>query len=292
MKKVLVTGASGQLGSRLINYLPTSEFDIYAITSNPSKLKSELPFKRIPLNLLEEDIDPIIQEIAPALLIHLAWETSPTTFWDSPNNARWLAASKSLVKSFRKYGGSKIVVSGTCAEYDWRGNTPLAETDVEFPQSIYGQAKLELLNFLRDQSIPYLWTRTFFQFGDEEPTGRLVSSAIDAISSGNEFCIRKPDDIRDYIYINDVAKIIASLVVKGEEGVFNIGSGKGITMRGLGEEIAAALGRVELIKFQDQSENPSIVIANTAKLDKALGNFRGTSLVNAINKTIVVRGAR
>jgi len=252
-------------------------------------MESELPIKRIFLDLLEDNIDPIVQEIAPELLIHLAWETSPNTFWDSPNNERWLEASKSLLKSFRMHGGSKIVVSGTCAEYDWQGSKALAETDAELPQSIYGQAKLELLNFLRGQSVPYLWTRTFFQFGDEEPAGRLVSSAIDAISSGDEFLIRKPDDIRDYIYIDDVAKIIASLVVNGAEGVFNIGSGRGITMRELGQEIALALGRAELIKFQNQDENPSIVIANTAKLEKALGGFRGTSLLNAINKTIKVR---
>jgi UDP-glucuronate decarboxylase len=292
VKKVLITGASGQVGSRLLKYLPSSEFDIYAITSNPSKMKSDLPIKRIFLDLLDGDVDSIIQEIRPELLIHLAWETTPITFWDSPSNEKWLEASKSLVNSFRGHGGSKVIISGTCAEYDWRGSKALAETDAEFPQSIYGHAKLELLNFLRNQSMPFLWTRTFFQFGDEEPTGRLVSSAIDAISSGNEFLIRKPDDIRDYIYINDVAEIIALLIIKGEEGVFNVGSGKGITMRELGEEIALGLGHVDLIKFQNQSENPSIVIASTTKLEKALEGFRGTSLVEAINKTIKVRGTR
>ena len=292
MKKVLITGASGQVGSRLLKYLPSSEFDIYAITSNSSKMESKLPIKRIFLDLLEDDVDPIMQEIRPEMLIHLAWETSPITFWDSLSNEKWLEASKSLVKSFQKHGGSKVIISGTCAEYDWRGSKALAEIDAEIPQSIYGKAKLELLNFLRNQYMPFLWTRTFFQFGDEEPPGRLVSSAIDAISSGNEFLIRKPDDIRDYIYINDVAQIIALLVIKGEEGVFNVGSGKGITMRELGEGIALGLGHVDLIRFQNQSENPSIVIANTTKLEKALGGFRGTSLAEAINKTIKVRGTR
>jgi UDP-glucuronate decarboxylase len=290
VKKVLITGASGQVGTRLLKLLPKSEYDIFAVTSNPSKTKSQLPIKSIFLDLLEDEIDPIVQKIAPTLLIHLAWETSPTAFWDSPKNEKWLEASKDLVTSFCRHGGEKIVVSGTCAEYDWRGTKPLAETDAEFPQSIYGQAKLDLLNFLRGQSVPYLWTRTFFQFGDKEPYGRIFSSAIDTISSGNEFLIRKPEDIRDYIYVDDVAKIIASLVLSGEEGVFNIGSGKGITMRELGEKIASSLGRPELIKFQNQEGNQSVVVANTAKMEKALGGFRGTSLLNAINKTIGVRG--
>ena len=149
---------------------------------------------------------------------------------------------------------------------------------------------MDLLNFLRGQPVPYLWTRTFFQFGDNEPVGRLFSSAIDAISSGYEFTIRKPEDIRDYIYVDDVANIIASLVLSGEEGVFNVGSGRGITMRELGEKIASSLGRPELIKFQNQKENQSVVVADTAKMERALVGFRGTSLLHAINKTIEVRG--
>jgi nucleoside-diphosphate-sugar epimerase len=292
VKKVLITGSSGQVGSRLIKRFSSPEFDVYTITSNHSKVELPIPHTSIHLNLLEDDVNPIIQEIAPELLIHLAWETSPITFWDSPKNEEWLQASKRLIESFSKEGGSKIVVSGTCAEYDWRNVTPLRETDPEFPQSAYGKAKLGLLNFLRKQSTPYLWTRTFFQFGGNEPAGRLVSSAIDALATGNEFLIRKPEDIRDYIYIDDVVRIIASLVLADEEGIFNVASGRGISMRELGGVIASELGCEKLMKFQNQLENPSIVVANTAKLEKALGVLRGASLVDAIRKTIEVRGTR
>jgi nucleoside-diphosphate-sugar epimerase len=290
MKKVLVTGSTGQVGSRLLKYLPSTEFEIYTITSNSSKINKQLPFKAITLDLLVDEIDVVMGEISPELLIHLAWETKPNTFWDSPDNERWLEASKSLVKSFEKHGGAKMVVSGTCAEYDWRESKVLAETDVEFPQSIYGHTKLQLLNFLRERPLPFLWTRTFFQFGDDEPVGRFVPSAIDAISLGKIFTVRKPDDIRDFIYVNDVARIIASLVVKGEEGIYNIGSGKGVSMRELGGEIASALGSMELLQFQHQIEKPSIVIANTVKLKQALGDFPSTSLASALEKTIAVRG--
>ena len=287
-----MTGASGQVGSRLLKYLPSSEFDVFAITSNPSRLENLLGSKKILANLLEDDIDSIVKEIRPEMLIHLAWETRPITFWDSPNNEKWLEVSLSLVKSFRDYGGSKVVVSGTCAEYDWRGSEVLAETDAECPNSIYGQTKLQLLNFLRDQSLPFLWTRTFFQFGDDEPVGRLVPSAIDTISSGREYVIRKPDDVLDYIYVNDVAKIIASLIIKGEVGVFNVGSGEGISMRELGGKIASAHGSLELIQFQKQVEKQVVVIANTIKLQQTLPDLTSTSLLDAIKMTIEVRGKR
>lgn len=286
MKRVLITGASGQVGVRLIKYLPNSEFDIYSISSNPSKVDCEFSNKRFFVNLLEDDLDSIFQNIRPDLLIHLAWDTTPNTFWNSSNNEKWLQASKKLVKSFQRHGGTKIVISGTCAEYDWRGLAAHKETDLELPQSIYGQTKLELLNFLRQSSLTFLWTRTFFQFGDQEPRGRLVSSAIDAIRSGNEYHILKPDDIRDYIYINDVAEILSLLIIKGADGIYNIGSGVGVSMRELGTNIALALGHVELMKYQEQCEKPSIVVADITKLEKAIGDFRCTSLEDALRRTI------
>lgn len=292
MKRVLVTGSSGQVGSRLMKKLPLSEFDIYAVSSNVSKPNADLAYTRVPLNLLEDEIDSIIQEIRPELLIHLAWETKPGAFWDSPENARWFEASKRLVNSFNKWGGSKIVISGTCAEYDWSGSIPLTESDAELPKSIYGQAKLDLLNFLRNQPTPFLWTRTFFQFGDNEPVGRLVPSVVDSIAARGEFTIQRPNDVRDYIYIDDVANIIASLILAEKEGIFNVASGTGVTMRELGDTIASITGRQELIKFRDQDEIPSIVLADISKLEKALGKVTYTPLVDAIKKTIKERATR
>jgi nucleoside-diphosphate-sugar epimerase len=286
MKKVLITGSSGQVGTRLTNSLSRAGFDVVGIGRSEATKVTNDANSYIKFDLLNEDVDSLIEQTRPELLIHLAWETQPNTFWASPKNISWLDSSKKLVESFNKWGGEKIVVAGTGAEYDWESQAPFDELGPEFPKSIYGQTKLALLNVLRHQATPFLWTRTFFQFGDTETPGRLIPSLIDTLNAGQEFSIQRPNDIRDFIYIDDVVQIMTSLIVSENAGVFNVASGVGITMRELGRKIAGIFERPDLLRFQEQSEKPSIVQANMAKLEKTLGRITYTNLDEAINKTI------
>jgi len=286
MKKVLITGSSGQVGTRLTNSLSRAGFDVVGIGRSEATKVTNDANSYIKFDLLNEDVDSLIEQTRPELLIHLAWETQPNTFWASPKNISWLDSSKKLVESFNKWGGEKIVVAGTGAEYDWESQAPFDELGPEFPKSIYGQTKLALLNVLRHQATPFLWTRTFFQFGDAETPGRLIPSLIDTLNAGQEFSIQRPNDIRDFIYVDDVVQIMTSLIVSEKAGVFNVASGVGITMRELGRKIAGIFERPDLLHFQEQSEKPSIVQANMAKLEKTLGRITYTNLDEAINKTI------
>ena len=289
MKKVLITGSSGQVGTRLTKSLSRAGFDVVGIGTREVSKDTNDSNAYIKFDLLTEDVDSLIEQTRPELLIHLAWETQPNAFWASPKNIAWLDSSKKLVESFNTWGGERIVVAGTSAEYDWESQAPFDELGPEFPKSVYGQAKLALLNVLRGQSTPFLWTRTFFQFGDKETPGRLIPSLIDTIQAGQEFSIQKPDDIRDFIYVDDVVQIMTALIVAEEEGVFNVASGVGITMRELGTKIASILERQDLLHFQEQREKPSIVQANMAKLEKTLGSVTYTNLEDAVNRTIKER---
>jgi nucleoside-diphosphate-sugar epimerase len=286
MKKVLITGSCGQVGSRLTKSLSRAGFDVVGIGRSEATEVTNYANSYIQYDLLTEDIDSLIAQTRPELLIHLAWETQPNTFWESPKNISWLDSSKKLVESFNKWGGERIVIAGTCAEYDWEFHVPFDELGPEFPKSLYGQSKLALLNFLRHQSTPFLWTRTFFQFGDKETPGRLIPSLIDTLNAGQEFSIKRPNDVRDFIYVDDVVQILTSLIISEKAGVFNVGSGVGITMRELGTKIAGIFERPDLMHFQEQSGKPSIVQANMAKLEKTLGRITYTTLDEAINKTI------
>jgi len=285
MTKILVTGSSGQVGSRLSRILSESGYDVVGIGTRqlaPEEFKYQ---KYLQADLLKDDIETLIRDVRPNILIHLAWETAPNSFWESLKNSSWLARSIELASAFSKWGGEKIVVAGTSAEYDWVSSAPFSETSPEHPDSTYGRAKLGLLDYLREQSTPFLWTRTFFQFGGKESPGRLIPSLIDSLWAGSEFTIRKPEDIRDFIYIRDVVEIMATLITAEQEGIFNVASGVGTSARDIGLQVASTLGRPELLKFDEQSEEPSIVLADTEKLKETLGGFSFTSLEDAIGET-------
>lgn len=289
MKKVLITGSTGQVGTQLSKSLSMAGFDVLGLGTRENSQVSNRYCRYFRFDLLNEDVDSLIEQTRPSLLIHLAWETQPSTFWNSSKNMLWLDSSKKLIESFKKWGGERIVAAGTCAEYDWKSQTSLDETSPESPESNYGQSKLSLLNELRAQSTPFLWTRTFFQFGDKETSGRLIPSLIDSLLAGQEFIIQKPNDICDFIYISDVVQIMFSLIATEQVGVFNVATGLGISVQEVGEKIASMLGCQELLKLQDQRESPSIVYANMSKAQKVLGSISYTTLEDAIQNTIKIR---
>jgi nucleoside-diphosphate-sugar epimerase len=289
MKKALITGSSGQVGMRLTKSLSRAGYDVVGIGTREVIKGDDLSIDYLRFDLLTEDVDSLIEKVRPELLVHLAWETQSNTFWESSKNFLWLDSSKKLVESFKKWGGERIVVAGTGAEYDWESRAPFDELCPEFPKSVYGQTKLSLLEFLKLQSTPFLWTRTFFQFGGNEKPGRLIPSLIDTLKEGRQFSIEKPNDVRDFIYVEDVVRMMTSLILAEKEGVFNVASGVGITIRELGITIATILERPDLIHFKEQTEKPSIVQANMTKFEKAIGAFMFTKLEDAITKTIVER---
>lgn len=238
---------------------------------------------------MDKEFELDFLSIRPDVLIHTAWYTAPNQFWESELNSNWVTASKQIISNFEASGGKYLVVTGSCAEYSWNTSEPLKETSPELPASLYGRSRLELLNWIRNRELPFLWTRTFFQFGLNEPAGRLIPSLIDSLSEGKQFIIRSGQDVRDFVYVEDVASILNHLVAQEHMGVVNIGSGVGIEIEAASRKLARFLGREDLINFDRQCREKSIVIANPGKLYSLIGEFPWTTFDSALIESIRAR---
>jgi nucleoside-diphosphate-sugar epimerase len=238
---------------------------------------------------LDTSLDLKLQEIKPEILVHTSWLTTPKEFWNSDQNSDWVTASKRLINKFLFSGGKYLVVTGSCAEYSWNTSQPFTENSLEDPANAYGNAKLELLNWIRNQEIPFLWTRTFFQFGMKESPGRLIPDIIDLLGRNQEFVVQSSLDIRDFVFVKDVSRILSLLISQSQLGVVNIGRGEGINVGEIARSVAELLGRKDLIKFDGFDIQKSSVISNPEKLLTMLGNFNWTPLESALIETIKAR---
>jgi nucleoside-diphosphate-sugar epimerase len=223
------------------------------------------------------------------VLVHTAWLTKPREFWESDQNIEWVEASKRIINEFILSGGKYLIVTGSCAEYSWDTAIPLSEDSTELPASAYGQAKLDLLNWIRRQVIPFLWTRTFFQFGMNEPEGRLIPSLIDSLQDGNEFVIRSCTDIRDFVYVEDVSKILYMLISQELTGVVNIGHGEEVQVGTITRKVSKLIGREELLRLEIGKNEKSYIVSDPEKLSSLIGNYTWTPLETALKKTIEAR---
>jgi nucleoside-diphosphate-sugar epimerase len=284
--RVLLLGCTGEIGSRLTLLLLDSGFEVIGVRGTRKCSITNASHSCKQVDLLSESIDIGFDDIKPEILVHTAWVTTPYEFWTSPKNHQWLNASKRFIESFESSGGKYLVVTGTCAEYSWAPQGDLDESSPELPNSVYGNSKLELLNWLRGRTLPFLWTRTFFQFGGNELTGRLIPSIIDSLLSGEEFVVRNGNDVRDFVYVDDASYLLDNLIVKRSSGIFNLGTGVGIRIENLAEMLGRMLLREDLIRIEGTDVPSSSIISNPAKLISVTGEFTWTPLEEALSKSI------
>jgi nucleoside-diphosphate-sugar epimerase len=122
-----------------------------------------------------------------------------------------------------------------------------------------------------------------------ESGGRLIPDAIDSLSKGQEFTVRSSTDIRDFVFVEDVSKILSLLISKNQLGVVNIGSGTEIEVGKLACSLAELVGRKDLLKFEKGEVRKSSVVSDSAKLSSILANFEWTAIEAALIKTIKAR---
>ena len=122
-KRVLVSGAGGFIGRWSVPALLGLGYEVHAVLSGNAgrDVPEQLEDAKIHFADLLDDsaIDELTSDVRPSHLLHFAWIATPGVYWNSEDNFRWLAASERLLRSFRAHGGNRVVMAGTCAEYDW-----------------------------------------------------------------------------------------------------------------------------------------------------------------------------
>lgn len=288
-KKIMLLGCTGEIGSRLTTSLINSGYEVIGVRAT-RECRIEHPLHKChSRNLLDEELELDFSNIRPEVLIHTAWHTTPNQFWESELNTNWVKASKRIISNFEDSGGKYLVVTGTCAEYSWHLDEPLKESSPELPASLYGQSRLELLNWIRNRELSFLWTRTFFQFGLNEPAGRLIPSLIDSFLEGKHYVVRSGKDVRDFVYVEDVANILNQLITQQHKGVVNIGNGVGIEIGVVSRTLARLLGGEDLLTFDFQDGQKSNVVSNPENLNALIGRYPWKSFELALIESIKAR---
>jgi len=289
MKKLLVTGASGFIGSNTIQSLQKLDLEIHAATID--EVPDEGDIKWFKCNLLNDhEIEENISRIAPDILLHLAWATEPGQY-NMASNFEWFTASVKLIDWFRRIGGKRIIIMGSGIEYDWsygvchEYKTPLKS------HTLYGQCKSLLFQYLslysQKYDLSYAWPRVFFTFGPNENPKRLVPYVITQLLNDQWAVIQSGDLLRDYIYVKDIGLIITELIKSEFTGPVNIGTGMPMKIRDIEHRIGRALEKQDLIQFESNEQNPyRVVTANTEVLQSKLHYNTISNFDLAIKETI------
>ncbi len=293
MKKILVTGARGFIGRHVLTTLLARDYNVHAVTSkNASPPVSGCTWHTV--DLLDTcQITSLLKTVQPNYLLHFAWCTAPGEYWTSRDNLRWVQASLELLKQFQEYGGQRIVMAGTCAEYDWSYGYCTEFKTPKTPATLYGVCKQALQSMLdlhsRQTGLSSAWGRIFFVYGPYERPQRLVPSVIRAVLKGETARCSDGSQIRDFLYVQDVADAFVALLESHVRGPVNIASGEPVALQELIYMIAAKFNRDDLIQLGAVStspDEPPLLVADVRRLHDEVGWTPKYDLDTGLEQTI------
>jgi len=294
--KVFLTGASGFIGSHVARFLVNKGCDVLALVL-PNEMLWRLADLIGKIEVVKGNLNdvasyrPALAEWQPEVCIHLAWFVEPGNYLHSPENIYALNASLTLLQTLSELKCQQFVGAGTCAEYNTdRGY--LLEDDPTDPVTLYAAAKLGC--YLLGKQIAaavgmrFAWGRIFYPYGPYEDERRVVPALIRILMKNQPFPATLGEQVRDYIYVEDVATALCVLAEKQANGVFNISSGAPVTIRQLLETIGNLMGCAELIQFGAQPYRvwePPFICGDNQRL-KGLGWKAAYTLHHGLSQTV------
>jgi nucleoside-diphosphate-sugar epimerase len=273
--KILLTGATGFIGSAFLEFALRRNFQVAAL-ARPGKLQPHERFQRPNLLWIEGTLaDAPWKQIAafqPEVCVHAAWITTPEIYLESPENWRYLQWSVDFLKHAINFGVKRFLVLGTCIEYQI-GEEILSEEQTPLsPNTLYAQCKNSLHKTLREdlmfRELSLCWGRIFYPYGVGEYPTRLCSSLIRRLKENQKVFLKTPDSIKDYIHIEDLATALLKIIESNFSGAINLGTGVGVSIREIAGLIAGLMNKPDLIEENVSAAPDSYnrVIADATKL--------------------------
>ena len=300
MSAVLVVGGAGYIGSATARLLDNQGFQV-VILDNFSKGHSEaVPTGAI---LIEGDLGDrekvaeICREHQIRTALHFAAfaevgesVVQPEKYFDN-NSFR----TKRLLDGLLDAGVDQFIFSSTAAVYGEPQEIPIGEDHPRSPTNPYGWSKLfveEILSaYRRAYGLRSICLRYFNAAGaepghgeDHTPEAHLIPLVLqvplgqrESISIfGTDWDTPDGTCIRDYIHISDLARAhyqAMELLDKGDEGgVFNLGNGKGHSVRSVIETAREVTGHpIPVIETDRRPGDPARLIASNEKAKEVLG---------------------
>lgn len=112
----------------------------------------------------------------------------------------------------------------------------LSEKSKLKPKSLYAKLKLKSENFIRKNYSNHTILRIFNVYGNNQPKGYFIPDMIDKIKKNFEINLNK--SVRDYIHVNEVSRIINFIIKKKISGTLNVGTGRGVSLNFLINQIS------------------------------------------------------
>ncbi len=311
MKKIIVTGGLGFIGSNLIDLLLKKNFFVINIDKstyssnfyNVKEFSNSKKYKYIKIDINNKRFENILFKYKPIGIFNLAAETHVDRSIDNPNNfiQSNIVGVFNLLESFKNFSKkykSKFIHISTDEVYGDILSGRSNEKYPYLPSSPYAASKASsdhlVSSYVRTYNIPAIVTNCSNNYGPKQHPEKLIPKLIYNIINNRPLPIYgKGTNSREWIYVKDHCEALLKVFLKGKIGEFyNIGSNKNLNNLQVAKELIKVskknlnLGnKVKILFVKDRPGHDLRYALNSNKIKKKLGWVPKTNFKRGIKLT-------
>ncbi|WP_239082081.1 NAD-dependent epimerase/dehydratase family protein [Actinoplanes teichomyceticus] len=292
-----MTGSAGFIGSHLMRHLAASGRHVVGVDRRPAAAgaASGARVRHVVGDLRTLDLEPLLDGISA--VVHLAAIPGVRPSWqefDSYVECNVLATRR-LLEACRATGLPRIVVASSSSVYGDSAHERMSESQAPAPASPYAVTKLaaEQLALAYAQRpgsrLSAVALRFFTVYGPGQRPDMLISRLIDAALNGTEISIYGDGSARrDFVFVDDVVRAIGRAMDTGVgSGVFNVGTGRNVSVAELIAQASALAERSPVVVHRDrQPGDVGVTLADVSRTAEVLGFRASTDLAEGLRRSI------
>ena len=296
MSKVLVTGASGLLGTEFCRQLKAAGHEVWALDnhSRSSSIPDCDKFIAADLN------NPVVfEELLPKdfdYIYHYGAINGTTNFYERPNevlqnnfvcdlNVFEFAKSNTNLTRLVYASSSEVVSDDPVSPVT--ENTDVLIKDIHNARWSYRLAKITSENFLANSKLPYVMLRYFNVYGVNSKKGHFLGDQIDKIGRG-EFSVIGAQETRSFCHVSDAIRASIFVAENANRELVNIGNDREISIGDAVKIIATEMGHPDAIFEQIPSKAGSVANRrpNIDKLRSIMPGYEPISFEEGIRQIL------
>ena len=236
MKKILITGVAGFIGSKIAEKFINEGFEVIGVDNLSSGRIENIPkgLDFIKKNLSDSNILKSLPKECD-LILHLAGQSSGEISFDNPVNDlnKNTVSTLNLIEYGKRCKVKKFLYASSMSVYGNVPDKPIPENYIVKPLSCYGVGKLAAEHYLEvfKEEVPFINLRMFNVYGPGQDLGNLrqgmVSIFLAQALKDNIIHVKGSlDRFRDFIYIDDVVDIWYEFALNKTKNIsLNLGTG-------------------------------------------------------------------